>query len=283
MSEPPPPSTPPVRSDQQVRPDSGLPKGAPVTHVRQIAEFTFDLIEQASSAGPDALVETCGEWTMADLTHHLYSVQHFWTHVVSGRPSAGPKTYDRPLRVEVGALKKMKSTTKRLVAALDGVPRSEQAWTWSDDHTIDFIVRRQVHEALIHSIDGRLAAGSPARPIPAELAADGIDELVNVMMTDTPDEGTFEASGPIVRIGVTEYPAHWTLQLGRAVVETQRGPAQLPAAELLANETPADLELVGSGHDLLLWLWGRSDPQIEGLETEAAEELRNLVADSTAS
>lgn len=283
MSEPPPPSTAPVRPDQPVRPGSALPSNAPVTQVHQIADFTFDLIEQASRAGPDALVETCGEWTMSDLTHHLYSVQHFWTHVVRGRPSAGPKTYDRPLRVQFGALKKMKATTKRLVAALDGAPRTAEAWTWSNDHTIDFIVRRQVHEALIHSIDGRLAAGSPIRQIPGDLAADGIDELVTVMMTDTPDEATFEPSGPVVRIGVREVPAHWTLQLGRAVVATQRGPAQLPAAELLGNETPADLELMGPGHDLLLWLWGRSEPSIAGLETEAATELRDLVADATAS
>ena len=43
--------------------------------------------------------------------------------------------------------------------------RASEAWTWSTDQTVGFIVRRQAHEALIHRLDAELTAGGhPARP-----------------------------------------------------------------------------------------------------------------------
>ena len=53
---------------------------------------------------------------------------------------------------------------------------AEEAWTWSDDHTVGFILRRQAHEALVHRVDAEQAAGA-SRELDAELAADGVAEV----------------------------------------------------------------------------------------------------------
>jgi hypothetical protein len=44
-------------------------------------------------------------------------------------------------------------------AFLAATAPSTPAWTWSEDHTVGFIRRRQAHEALIHRIDAEQAAG----------------------------------------------------------------------------------------------------------------------------
>ena len=42
---------------------------------------------------------------------------------------------------------------------LEAADPAEEAWNWSDDHTVGFILRRQAHEALVHRVDAELAAG----------------------------------------------------------------------------------------------------------------------------
>src|SRR3954447_13219433 len=106
---------------------------------------------------PTAPVPSCPEWDASDLLWHLGEVQHFWATMLRQRP-AGPDDYspvDRPATY-AGLLEYFDEGARMLTAELDAVDPSEEAWTWSEDHTAGFIHRRQAHEALIHRLDAEL-------------------------------------------------------------------------------------------------------------------------------
>ena len=69
---------------------------------------------------------------------------------------------------------------------------AEEAWTWSDDHTVGFILRRQAHEALVHRLDAEQAAGR-GHELDAALAADGVHECLDVMYGGMPPWGVLGA------------------------------------------------------------------------------------------
>jgi hypothetical protein len=52
-------------------------------------------------------------------------------------------------------------------------------FTWYDpDQSVAFWIRRMAQETVIHRVDAELGAGAAIAPIPDDLAADGIDELL---------------------------------------------------------------------------------------------------------
>ena len=86
-------------------------------------------------------------------------------------------------------------TSADLARALFEATPDDPAWTWSDDHTVGFIRRRQAHEALTHRIDAELTAGERST-MDAELSADEVDEALRVMYGTIP---TWPPSPPLAR------------------------------------------------------------------------------------
>jgi len=68
-------------------------------------------------------------------------------------------------------------------------------WTWSSDRTVDFVRRRVAHECLIHRLDAQLTAQA-LTPIDADLATDGVDEVVTYFFSGTA-QSRFRPTGPI--------------------------------------------------------------------------------------
>ena len=253
--------------------------------LEQITRHTEGLADLVASNPLTTPVPTCGEWTLADLAYHLFEVQHFWVHIIEGRP-AGPETYERPSLPADGLEAALRATCERLVGALSDADLDEPAWSWSDDHTVGFTVRRQIHEALVHHIDGVLAVAAALPPVPGALAADGIDELVDVMLTGIPDWAIFLPAIQVVRLRTTDTDDRWTMSLGHVSgTSSQTGVTYdgLPAAERLGDDMAPDLVIEGSSLDLLLWLWGRTSIDALSLEGDAtiAEALRETVASAT--
>lgn len=245
-----------------------------------IRDHTIGLAELAAAHDPMTPVPTCGDWRLADLTWHLTEVQDFWAHVISRRPE-GPETYDRPVRSPDEALPaRLAETNGRLLAALERAPTDDFAWSWSQDHTVGFTVRRQSHEALVHHIDGILAVGGPLPHVAAELAADGVDELVDVMLCQVPEWATFEPRNAALALVADDTGDRWTIGLGDGTGTPPGGePETFPAAERLDDATPADAELSGTAAELLLWLWGRLDVSVLdiGGEPDLAPALRDAL------
>jgi len=249
-----------------------------VLSIADISHAADALADLFDANDPSTPVPSCGEWTMADLVWHLTEVQRFWCHVISNRPE-GPDTYDPPSRPaddQLGAgLRKVGVDLVELLSLADD---DEVAWSWSDDHTVGFTVRRQVHESMVHAIDGFLAVRAPVPEIEPLLAADGIDELVTVMLTGTPEWATFEAAGGVVELVASDTGDQWALQPGK-IIGTQPDsgePLELDGYEL-DHETIPTATIEAPALDLLLWMWGRADAPAtkNAAQIEAAEHLRH--------
>lgn len=152
-----------------------------------IREHVLGLAEVVRDAALDAPVPSCPDWTLGDLAWHQIEGLRFWTHVIAQRP-AGPDSFESPTRPPDGELAdQLTQAGHALADALDAADPTETAWSWSDDQTVGFTVRRQTHEAVVHHVDGCLAAGTALPDIPPKLAADGVDETVHVMLTGVPE------------------------------------------------------------------------------------------------
>ena len=119
---------------------------------------------------------SCPDWSAADLLWHLATVQRWWAEVLTARP-AQPEEVEPP-RPEAydDLLARYDEWSRDLAAVLETADPADEAWNWSDDHTVGFILRRQAHEALIHRVDAELAAGTASEVDPV-LAADGVHEV----------------------------------------------------------------------------------------------------------
>lgn len=255
-----------------------------ILDIDDIGAATNALASLLDSHDPATPVPTCGEWTLADLVWHLTDVQSFWCHVIGNRPE-GPETYDRPARpadTELAAL--LRSTAEQLTAHLHAAQPADAAWSWSDDHTVGFTIRRQVHESMIHGIDGMLAAGLPVPEVSPLLAADGIDEMITVMLTGIPDWAAFEPSDDVVALTATDTGDRWIMRAGTV---SGIGPStgqhlELPGYDL--DETAAPTATIAApALDLLLWMWGRKPQPALATETAASagNALRQTIAAAT--
>ncbi|MGI9605305.1 MAG: maleylpyruvate isomerase N-terminal domain-containing protein [Acidimicrobiales bacterium] len=227
-----------------------------------IRRHSHGLADVANAASLADSVPTCGDWTMADLVWHMIEVQTFWRYILGGRPDARPQTYEEPERLpDVALASALRSGVDDLVHILDGADPGEAAWSWSSDHTVGFSIRRQSHEALIHHVDGLLAANAPLPVVAPRLAADGVDELINLFIGDLPDWAAWHPGDHTVSLVARDTTDRWGFRLGRMTGTSPKSGKtyDLVAAEPVPDVEDATLALGGAAIDLLLWLWGRGD------------------------
>lgn len=249
-------------------------------HIKSDSARFGDLLSRIDSAAP---VTFCPEWSAADLLWHLTEVQYFWGSIVAGRlqdPDAVPQL-DRPGNY-FEVLTEFGRRSTALVESLADTGPEVPVWTWSDDLTTGFVLRRQAHEALIHRVDAELVSG-PIGPIDPDLAADGVDELLRVMIGGVPDWAVFTPDGTKITVVCRNPDFAWGLELGRMV---GTGPDSgenhdVPAA--LIGEPFDSPVITGEAADLDLWLWGRGSTERLTVDGDPAilDRLRRMAAEST--
>jgi uncharacterized protein (TIGR03083 family) len=186
------------------------------TYLQHIRDESRKFRDTLADCDPAAPVPTCPEWRADDLLWHLGEVQHWWTWMVQHRPK-GPDEYPEPDRPgdHAGLLSFYDEQYVALVDALAGADPADAAWTWHPQHKdVAFIFRRQAHEALIHRRDAELAAHTIS-PFPSDLAADGVDEVLDVMYGGCPPWGEFSGLPHYVRLDLTDTSDSVWVQLGR--------------------------------------------------------------------
>jgi uncharacterized protein (TIGR03083 family) len=147
-----------------------------VTAIRREGEG----IVAAARSGLDAPVPTCGDWNVADLARHVWQVYANVTLYVTTRATSRPeKLPELPAGEPVDLLADQLDT---IVTALGECEPDTPIWTWVFDapEGAIFWARRMAHESAIHRFDAQNAHGI-RQPIDAELAADGIDELIDII------------------------------------------------------------------------------------------------------
>ena len=165
-----------------------------------------------------------------------------------------------------------------LQVELAAAPPETEVWTWSLDHTVGFIRRRQAHEALIHRIDAELTAGSRT-PMDPLLSADGVDEVVRIMYGELPDWCSFAEGPETARIVATDAGDSWHLTLGQATgVDPDDGEViderVFRVADLDDGQAVA-ATITGTAADLDCWLWRR--PAIGPIEETGDPDVLQAV------
>ena len=148
-------------------------------------------------AGWGARVPGCPGWTVADLVWHLAEVQRFWAWVVRTR-AHDPSAYVGPQRrCDEELLGYVAATSAELETALAGADPAERVWTWAPRQDVAFVLRRQLQEATVHTVDVEQVLGD-VRPIPADVGLDGLDEWLDVMVPGALPGGPPPEAHPVV-------------------------------------------------------------------------------------
>ncbi len=257
-----------------------------VDYLRSLAEESQQFADAASHANLTETVPTCPDWTMADLVWHLAEVQHFWASIVEGpllEPDLVPDLERPDPSLLPGLFNEQAARLHRVLAATDP---DTACWTWHQpDQSVGFVRRRQAHEALIHRVDAELCIGRPT-PVDAELAADGVAEILDVMIDGIPAWGTFTPDGTTAEIRETDSGQTWRLHFGRftgtsPITNTTYDLDALRVGD--AHTATPNVRVRGRAPDLDLWLWGRATAKrlhIDG-DVALARRLRQIAAEST--
>ena len=194
---------------------------------------------------------------------HLAKVQRFWAQTVRTRPSSPgehdegptrPTSYDELLTAFDG-------WSADLATALQSADPSEKAWTWAEDQTVGFIQRRQAHEALIHRLDAEQAAGS-VTPLDPQLAADGVEECLDVMFGGCPPWGEFRGLPHHVRVDLSDVGRSVWVQIGRFTGTDPDDDVHHDEDDINVVADPGvepDACIGGPAGAVDAWLWRRGD------------------------
>lgn len=228
-----------------------------VAHLRTESNRFLDVLAATPSK---ARVPACPDWDADDLLWHLAEVQWFWGTVIATRPSGPPDQH--PPRPEgrqelLGFFDEVSSTLAEGLASADP---AEEAWSWADDRTVGFTYRRQAHEALIHRLDAEQTAGA-VTPLPTELAADGVAELLETMYGgEPPPWGSFTPSGQHTAVELNDAGERIRVATGTFEGTHPESGTRYHEAHLLrVDDGPADVVVRGRAADVDAWLWRRRD------------------------
>jgi uncharacterized protein (TIGR03083 family) len=173
-------------------------------------------IVSAASLGLRAEIPTCEDWTMGQLVRHMNRLWGYVTMIVSERLTEPPTS--RPPIPEGKPTDVLADLLDRLIAALSDLSWDTPIWNWSiaPDNAL-FWARRMAHECAVHRFDAQSANGV-MQPIDGELAADGLDELIDVIAPYIYSRP--EGSGPVgtVQMQSTDGGA-WSVRLTASGVE----------------------------------------------------------------
>lgn len=243
---------------------------------------------RAALAGvdPAASVPGCPEWSATDLLWHLAEVQWHWAEAVGNRPArpdesavpARPHGFDSILAL-------FDESHARLAFALEQADPGEEAWNWSPDQTVGFILRRQAHEALIHRVDAEQTGGAIA-PVDPLLAADGVLEVLDVMLGGLPAWGSWEPLPHLLRVDCTDTGDQVWVRLGTfSGTDPETGTTYIDDEDLHVVPAPDDPDtepdavVDGPAAALDLWLWDRGgDEEISVAGDRAVYERFRAIA-----
>ncbi|HRD62703.1 MAG TPA: maleylpyruvate isomerase family mycothiol-dependent enzyme [Nocardioides sp.] len=231
-------------------------------HLDGLQEAMHAFLAHARRAGLDAPVPTCPDWTVLDLIAHQGMVHRWACALVRGvRPDDETvEGYAAQGRSAGDPLAWLAEGAEELHGSLAAAPEDLETFVFLNDAPPprDFWARRQCHETSMHAVDALAAAlGRPPRPdevwIDAELAGDGIDELLAGFLTRPRSRLRCEEEAVLV-VRPVDLPDWWEVSMGpRPAVTTRR-----TAADLLSDEP--DWELTGGAVELYVRLWNRTDP-----------------------
>jgi uncharacterized protein (TIGR03083 family) len=220
-----------------------------------VIEAEAERIRAAYAADPQGTVPWSDRWTVGTVARHVAGLHHVVSQIVADRPTAGFdrfETLDAPAKGDPGFPDWFAAGTATVVAQLRSTPADEATWSWHpDEGSVGWWSRRLAHETLVHRWDAEAGAGITGPPMDPAVAADGIDELLDVFVSASRALHNSPA-GPTVAFRCTDTgpaAADWYLDL------SQPGARSVSTTGPVSDEVAVTLS--GPAEDLLLVLWGR--------------------------
>ncbi len=235
---------------------------------------------QSRLAALDAAVPTCPGWTVADLARHVGVV--YLHKAASMREGAEPGPWPPAELADEDPV----ALLDRSYAELRGEfaarrPQDPSGGWYAPDMTVGFQIRRMAQETVIHRIDAELGAGVTVAPVPDDLAADGVDELLKIFVSYAVDEwGDYFTeilgASPGWAYAVRAGDAQWRVRTGPGAIAVEDG----------AGAGPADVTISGTPAAVLRWVWNRQapgepDPVTVAGPPEAVAELKRCIVTAT--
>ena len=218
--------------------------------------------------GLDAPVPRCAGWTVADVVTHVAQVYEHKVRVMAD--NAWPTSWPPSEFEGLDPVEFLTDAQAHLFAEFAEHQIGDQTTTFSAaDTTIGFWARRMALEIAVHRRDGE-AAHAQQTPIPVDLALDGIDEVLRVMLGGPWWESRVKTEHPVDAVVAVESGAHrWLCNASATNVEVGQD-LMIPSAATVA----------GDPEPVFLWLWGRADDTMVGFagsKAVAAEFRARLV------
>ncbi|GGP56832.1 maleylpyruvate isomerase family mycothiol-dependent enzyme [Saccharothrix coeruleofusca] len=219
--------------------------------VRQLRTQYDALLTAARSAGPEARVPTCPEWTVLDLCHHLAGTHAWALKAVRTAPDAErPKPEERP-RDWDELLKWWRFTFQELEDTLATESPLKPSWTFTGPKNAGFWARRQAHETAIHRLDAEHALHGPEVPtllFDTAFAADGVDEYLTRMLVRAAERKPVERGGRLL-FHAADAQRTWQVELA---------PGEAPrVGPVVDSGTAEDVTVAGTADAVYRAVWGR--------------------------
>lgn len=230
----------------------------PVDYLHQISAAA-ERMAAACEAAPDAPIPSCPDWDMPQLVSHMGRIHRWVTELnAAAAMEAVPRGLEPPPDTDWPNW--LREGAAALVDVLGAADPDAPVWNpFGQPPSGRFWARRQAQETSIHRWDADSAAALAApvwegpSPLDAELAADGIDELLHTYLLPRTN-GRSVGRGETIHLHATDAEAEWLLTLS---------PDGIRAEPIHAK---GDVALRGTASDLYLWAWGRlagDDPCFE--------------------
>ena len=249
---------------------TGFPGLAPSAYLQQLRDEGGRLATSAAVLDLDTAVPACPRWTIRDLLRHIGYVHRWAARYVAGQHTQELPRLDEAviLRQDIpddGLLDWFRAGHADLVQALDAAGPGLDCWTFLPGAVspLAFWARRQAHETTVHRVDVQLAAAGTVLPghldpVPAELAADGVDELLMGFARRNAKRGPLADPPRSLFVQADSY--RWTARMGTERAEVGQDWTD-PAAG------PGDCTVAGPATEVYLLLWNRRDPaDLPGLD-----------------
>jgi uncharacterized protein (TIGR03083 family) len=157
----------------------------PSTSVGLVEDFAVAVERFAVAVGWSDLrapVAACPGWSVHDLVVHLGNV-HAWAATIVETGQEAPEHHDDPGSTRPRTVSEWYfAKAEDLYQVLRQTPEDSPTWNFAfGDGVARFWQRRQVHETTIHQVDLDIASGRTT-DISPRVAADGVDELLTVML-----------------------------------------------------------------------------------------------------
>jgi uncharacterized protein (TIGR03083 family) len=219
-------------------------------------------LREVAATGLAEVVPSCPDWKVQDLARHVAEV--YLHKVACMRTGSAPEPWP-PEESGEEPLALLDRAYAQLRAEFDSRSPGSAVYTWYDpDQTVAFWIRRMAQETVVHRVDAELAAAASIADIPADLALDGIDEVLQVMLAygtrRWPEEFTEVLPTSAVRVLISTDDRSWLVGLDPSGALVEPGPAAQPVHATIS----------GAPQELLLWLWRRSDDGVRHTGDRAA-------------